>query len=212
MKFELMMRSRTDERKSIEEKHGEFCRKLVKKGSVWGFVNVEISPPPDIGGGLVTHVNLRKNLAKGLAGRINYRFRGGLRDEARFDDYLLVEFKPEKNDYPGLLEKGFFDFIECFEPYYGHVGNFDLNSEDSDEKSKYDLRDHVFRLHQITFLDRELCQRTFKKSPEEIASLLEAKAHQVRLLNKGICIILSSEPIPVGLEKQVADNTKALLS
>lgn len=212
MKFELMLRSRTDERRTIDERHEEFCRRLAKKGSIWGFVNVEVLPPPDIGGGLVTHVNLRKNLARGLTGRINYRFRGGLRDEARFDDYLLIEFNPDKNDYPGLIEKGFHDLLECFDPYYGHVGNFDLNSEDSGEKSKYDLRDQVFRLHQVTFLDRELCQRTFKKQPEKIASLLETKTHQVLLVNNGICIFLSSEAIPVKREKQAADNIKALLS
>lgn len=211
MKFQMMIRSRADANQEIAAKHGAFTSGLRAAGVAWGMKNFEIPAPGDIGGDLALDVTLTNSLVSGIKGSLHYVYRGGLRDDPMWDDYMNFEFNPATIQYTTLLGGGIQRYVRAFGAYYAFIGNREFAQLDFNEWRKFNGRDHVFRMNQVCFMDRELCNRSFKMEPEQIAAMLEGELERVELLCGGILLVICTTPLEVDQERDQGDRIKALL-
>lgn len=202
--IELRYRARADE--SISERHERLVARLRAVPQPWGRVGAAGVPLADIGDGLEVQVDFSQTLTSAMRAYAAYVFRGEsyLRDEAEFDDRMVLEFDIGKQDYQRLVCDGFPAYVDAFEAYRGTVVlDEELAADDWEEVSRLsrtlgkdlDGRDGVFRIAPVGFFDHELCRRAFCLTPSEVVSRLAGHAEYVRLLNGGVLLIAVSAPI-----------------
>jgi hypothetical protein len=201
MRIELRYRARVDE--SIEERHQQIMAGLSQIAPPWGLKG-RTPPPAPVSADLGVMVDLSAPLGARVGSYLSYPLRSAayLRDEAEFDDVMVIEFEPEEIDYTHLARSVFAQYVQAFKAYRGTIIlDNDLRRKDWEEIVRLyretgrdvDGRDEVYRINTVNYFDRELCRRAFNLSPEEIAHRLEGKVERVSLLLDGVLLIVTSE-------------------
>src|SRR5262245_57686929 len=95
--YELDLRHRAAAHESIRERHDKFMQAMARHAPPWGLQGLEIPPARDVApGDLSAVVRLRGLSPNGKMSYARYAFRSKkyLEDNARFDDYAIILFKP----------------------------------------------------------------------------------------------------------------------
>ena len=74
-----------------------------------------------------------------------------------------------------------------------------------------DYRHGVFRIHPVSFFDRQLCVRALGLQPEAVISRLAGKVEKAELYYDGVLIVSSSRPLPLEAADQVNRDVWAAL-
>jgi hypothetical protein len=202
----LEMRYRAKAEETIAERHDQIVRGLAEVGPPWGIKNGVAVPGPDTEGSLVVQVNLTPYLGLGIAGGLLYKLRSSeyLRDEAEFDDLLLLEIDSTHVDYRSLVQIAFPAYVQAFTPYRGTIVLDQQLSADewpeivrlgAETGRDVDGRDGVYRINPVSYFDRELCLRAFNLAPEEIVAQLQGKVESASILLDGVLLVATSELI-----------------
>lgn len=220
-KYYLDLRHRAKVDEPVKEKHGSFMTVMANVDQPWGYNN---KPVPDViveDSELVSVVELRELSSRGLKSYITYPLRNDqyLRDEAQYDDNIIIEFKPKETDLSDFVNNIFPIYIEAFDCYRSSVINREVSRGDwpsiveltNSTGKNIDGRDGVYRINEINYYDRELCRRAFNLTPEEIVQRLDGKVERVSVFHDGVLLIYSSKLLPQdGLEK-IDSEIKTLL-
>ncbi|HEX8912600.1 MAG TPA: hypothetical protein VF796_09610, partial [Humisphaera sp.] len=123
MRWHLMARARPDAGSHIPKLHAQLGKKLAKVPSPWPTFR-SAWPAAEEPRSFLEYVPLTKVL--GLRSGMNYNNRWGLEDSGQSDDWLSVEFNPEKAfDYPLFVRK-------CVKPLITALGAYTLTIGDEE--------------------------------------------------------------------------------
>src|SRR4051794_15218503 len=111
MKYVMTVRSRPSVNDPVGLKHQRFMTAICKLSVPWGLRTDRWPPASDPGNNYLSVVNLKGVLGGGLKGSLNYRNRTVLTDEAQSDDWLTLEFNPERVDYSALIQSAFEHYV-----------------------------------------------------------------------------------------------------
>jgi hypothetical protein len=213
MKYELMLRSRVDPNQSIEEKHQDLISGLLQMRDAWGPITKELPKAPDPKTQLIAITNLTRYFGKGIRGQVSYQYRGNhlLRDDAMNDDHFLLEFNPEEVDYECLVKESFLHYLSAFRPYLAYIENEELLSIDFRDEKKMSCRDKIYRINPVFFVDRELSQKVFNCSPEQLVDKLKGHVEGVKIVFNGVLVIASSKVLTLEESDAVNRRLKTLL-
>jgi len=219
-KYTLELRSRAKSEEPFESKHIMFIEKLKKLESPWSLEN--LGSLPDIGDGLSVTVSLNKSVGKLFKGDLEYVFRGStyLEDKAQYDDTLFIEFDPLKVDFSDIVSRVLPVYIDSFQCYRATIQDSSITRNDWNQVVELcnstgkdiDGRDGVYRINAINYYDRELCQRAFGLSPQQIVDRLYGKIESVSLLFDGVMLIYSSKLLERDEIQKIDAEVKALLA
>jgi len=207
MKYVFRLCARAEESESIEDRHSMLVNGLVKLGGRWGLPPGEY-PTPDAGKELSAHFQLGKFLGKGITGFARYRFRGGLRDDPSCDDFIDLEFNPERIGYSELLNEVFPSYVEYFEPYLAYVGDEEFTYIDFDRSRGFNQRAGVLRIHPANYFDERLCNRSFGMSAIATLERLAPAAQRAELIHGGVFFV--AKDTPMSIEDAETLNAKLL--
>lgn len=202
MKYELMLRARPGQ-EPVTTKHAEVSMLLQRVAGSWGVVG-DLPPVKEPATLPKCDVKLKGCFPRGVTGRISYQNRKYLADEGRFDDYLCLDFDPNRVDFSELLEVSFLALAGAFGAYRGHVGDQEFVQRDFDRAHALDNRDAVYRFHLANYFDSQLVTRAFGTTVSELTPMLEGVVHRVRVLGAGVMV--ATRPLAVHLEEAEADN------
>jgi hypothetical protein len=205
--YVLNLRHRPDLGESIQVLHSKLIDSLVALGPLWGVSPGAVVATPTVRpGALLAQVDLRQVLPFAKKPYVVYSERNAsyLGDKAMYDDYLIAEFDPDKLDFARLALEAFPAYVGAFQCYRAAIYNQAQAIEDwsqiveqSQSTGKdVDGRDGVYRIHPVNFFDRELCQRAFGRTPEQIKDALTGHVECVELLYDGVYIVVSSRVLP----------------
>lgn len=206
---------------SIEEKHARFKEALLQFDEPWGYKGKVVPDAPDIGDNLTSVVELAALSSRGSKSYIVYNRRDSdyLKDNAQYDDNVIIEFRSEAADLRDFVKHVLPTYIETFDCYRASIVNRTVAR--SDWPSVVELcnstgkdvngRDNIYRVNEINFYDRELCKRAFGLSPEKIVQCLDGKIEHVSLFHGGILLVYSSQLMPVEKLVSIGSEVKALL-
>ncbi|WP_412545983.1 hypothetical protein [Maricaulis sp. MIT060901] len=189
----------------IEDLHAFLIQTAGVLPADWA-LSIDEVKAPDIGRNLVAVVELPILNNAVTQASIQYQLRKDtyLRDEALYDDLLLIQVNARDIDVSAICHQVFVPFLDWFSPYRARVTlNPALNRQDwtsicaLSRESGLDVngRDSVFRIYPWFFIDRELCLRSFQREPEELVATevesgLRIEVHSGGLLfsmNKLLC-------------------------
>jgi hypothetical protein len=191
----------SESRRTYESKHERFFARLREMPHPWGLAGQEPPTAPSCGRDIAADVSLNKRLGKGIRGFAYYRYRypGLAEDIGMNDDFVTLEFNPEKVDYQALVREALPAYIEAFNGHISTIKDEEFTELDFDawQASGKDGRNGVYRVMPVSFYDRLLCQRAFGQSPEQIAARLSGRIEDVRLFHDGVYLIGSSQPLPL---------------
>lgn len=217
----LMLRYRPNTNESIESRHKRFLSRQVALPVPWCILDQCCETPPAIAGKLTSVVDLDKCMTKGIRGHIVYSFRGPdyLKDDARCDDYMVMEFDPDKVDYSGLISDSFPKMVEAFECYSACIEKRDVVIRDFDKGVlEYERtgkepngRNTVFRINAVNFWDRELCKRAFRLSPADIVKRLTGEVESVSEFYDGVLLIVTSQILTTEEHEAIDARVRKLL-
>lgn len=211
MKYSLMIRSRPTE--DILKRHDRFMTLLSGLRNEWGLSEgADVPTVKDPGTDSRREVNLSKYFHKGIHAIISYQNRKYLEDRARFDDYFTMEFAPSKFDYALLCMDIFMRYVESFGAYYGEIGDEELIYLDFDRKRKIEARNAVYRIYPVCFFDRQLCDKGFHLTPEEIARRVAASVEKASNSSNGIHVVASSKIVSIEESNTIDMKLKNLLA
>jgi hypothetical protein len=138
-------------------------------------------------------------LGKGLRGEVSYPLRDKeyLRDAARYDDSLFMDFDAAQIDFAELTQKVFPALIEGFDAYRAAVKDDAQCLEDwsriaalaKETGRDVDGRDTVFRIHAVNYFDKELCKRAFDMTPSELLQKLGGVFDRAELFQEGVLLV-----------------------
>jgi len=192
----------------LGEKASEINRSVLKELElIHGFYNSNNSENVVVfnpGTGESSSTNLTPLLSIGISGAISYasRLEGAIVDKAISDDSLRLEIDLKKIDYQWVVSELFEAVISAFRPYRACViEDLDSDLDDFDEICRLALesgrdidgRDSIFRIHQVSYYDDELCLREFRLSSKDIASRLEGKIELTKSLANGVLLAYSRD-------------------
>ncbi|VAW45017.1 hypothetical protein MNBD_GAMMA03-221 [hydrothermal vent metagenome] len=200
-KFELSLRHRANYKEPIDQKHQNFLKGINDLILPWNFK--ELDEIPDIGKELVAVINLNKLFKKGINGYLSYSYRDKsyLKDNAQYDDILILEFDPDVLDYSDLIKKILPIFIKAFNCYRATIQNIEIANKDwpliiqkcNESGVDVDGRDGVFRINSVNYYDEELCQRAFNLTTDQVINRLKDEVESVYKTARGVVIIYSSQ-------------------
>ncbi|MGX5174224.1 hypothetical protein ACUR5C_09415 [Aliikangiella sp. IMCC44653] len=221
-KYVLELRHRPNLNDDISSRHNRFIKQQEGINSPWNISSDQVVIPSDIAGELSSIVDLNKVLGKGLKGEIVYQLRSKeyLRDTAQYDDNLAIEFNPEKVDFSDLVQRVFPMLVDAFESYRATIYDktlarsdwMDIVKQVRETGRDVNGRDGVYRINAVNYFDKELCQRSFTLSPEQIVERLDSKVEAVSLLNDGVLLIYNSKPLERSEHESIDSIIRALLS
>lgn len=215
MKYELIVRSRAQKSESIAQKHARFFSELSKIPQPWGIGGSAFPEPPDPGRNLGAGTSISKLLGKGISGRVYYVYRRDFEDLGMHDDFCDMSFNPERVDYKQLVCEVLPRLILAFHAYFAQVGDTEFGHMDFDAERTAgmgDTRFGVFRIRPVSFFDKILCQRAFGLQPDEIAKRLESHVEKVTLLEGGVYILGSSQPLRIEEADKLCWELKRLVT
>ena len=220
-KYSVNIRHRASPIEDIGLRHDAFIKKQSVIDRQWQIPIDSESAPSEIKGNLISTLELKGILPKGLKGILQYSFRGEdyLKDEAQYDDFYSIDFNPEKVDYTNFVNITLPELIVAFEAYRARVYLVDIAISDwneiikksSDSDKDVDGRDGVYRIYAVNYFDRELCKRAFDLSPEQIVERLESKVEQVRILGDGVYLVYTSRPLDSDELENVDSEVRELM-
>jgi len=221
-KYEIELRYRAIVSESIECCHNRFMAGLEKIPVPWGLKEADVQIQlPDIGDDLLSVCDLSSALGNGIKGHSVYVLRSAdyLQDKAQYDDNVAIKFDPKKINFNYLVEEIFPLYIKAFLPYRATIQSSDIANADWPEiadkcnSTEKDVngRDGVYRINAVNYYDRELCQRAFDLSPEQIIERLDGKVESVSLLLDGVMLIYSSKLLERDELEKIDAEVKALL-
>lgn len=199
------LRRRVRSADSIEQVH----LKLREAGADW-FVNwnVDLSPlleVPQVGFDELG-VDIRTEILNG-DGVIDIRYvlrnERWNRDEACHDDFVIIKMNSPSH-YHEIARTFMMDFAENWGAYRGRLTtDMRLALDDWDVISEarrngtvdVDGRDSVYRFHPVMLFDRELCQRAFGMSHEEVAEKVEGICELVEVTDERVLVAASLQPL-----------------
>lgn len=201
-RYELILRHRAAVGESIRDRHRRFTEVLSRFEPPLGYKghdapDVEVSETE-----LVSVVPLRVLSKKGRRSYITYPLRSEtyLRDNAQYDDIVVLEFDSGSVDARALLDTVVPAYVDAFDCYRAQVLDIDVARADWDRVvalcnttgKDVDGRDGVFRFHAAQYLDRELCRRAFGLAPEKIVKRLDGNVERASLCRDGAYLICDS--------------------
>jgi hypothetical protein len=206
MKYQMMIRSRPHEDMFL--KHDRFMAFLLSLNDEWGLKEgTELPTIKDPGTLPMRQVNLSKHFQKGIKAWLSYQNRKYHLDEGKFDDYFTLEFDPTRFDYESLATDRFEEYIAVFQAYRGRIGDEEFIQLDSPGSVSVEAkRSGVYRMYPICFFDKELCNRSFHLTPEEIQKRVAGVVERAAVVSNGVLIIASSKI--VSIEEANALNNK----
>ncbi len=210
MKFEMAIRSRPITSQAMEVKHNEFCHFLSRELH-WGFKTQEIHTIPIKKEEFISQAKLTDLLHSGVRGNIWYASRDGVQDKAMYDDFLDFEFNLKKVDYDYLLGGGIQKYLHDFSAYYAHIGNRDFFRIDFERMQKKNLRQGIYRIFQVTFIDAVLCERSFQRKPSDVIAAVKDLVYHAELVNGGVLIMLSPKPLLPAEENEIGEKVREFL-
>lgn len=159
---------------------------------------------PKVRGSLEHQVDLGPALSRGGAGYVAYVHRSPdyTADQALYDDRLILGFSLSQEEYGDLLGSALVCLLEAFAPYRVQVisdrglmlDDYDVTLELAGVSGKdEDGRDGVARLWPATFLDDELCRRTFGLSADEVAARLAGVVERAESRSGGVFLVATTE-------------------
>lgn len=194
----LDIRHRARAAESAQARHARLLTAAGALPSPWGIDARNVTQTASIEPGDLTRViELGGALGKGLDGYLTYQFRGpDLEDRAQFDDVLIIEFDSRQHALDTVVDAVLPAYVEAFDAYRAAVvdqeaalANWPAVVELSQSTGKdVDGRDGVHQFSVATFLDRELCRRTFALQPEEVIERLQGRVPAVVKLRDGVLI------------------------
>ena len=210
MKYKLCVNARSTEAVSISQKHTYLVAGLAAVPGSWGLASAEHAVP-DPGRELSAHFPLGKSLrTRGVRGFASYRFRGGLRDHSSCDDYIDLDFNPERVDFGALIES-LPQYIAAFDPYFAYVADEEFGFLDFNRSRNMDGRASVLRVYPICFLGGGLCVKALGLSVGEVARRLAPKAESVSEIGGGVLVVGHSKPVPFASAKSLSDELSGLV-
>ena len=211
MKFVMNIRARMNPRESISEKHDSFIAALERLPDPFFFAN--FPPAPSIGTELIAVVQLARYLKPKprIRGRLIYSLRFDAADKAMYDDHLTIEFDPQKVDFGRLATEIFPTYLRAFAAYQGEIGDIQLADKDFEEERKKNQRDCVYRIYPVSYMDRELCMRSFGFPPDEVIKRLKGHVLSVDKLNDGVAIVAKASPASIEESDQIQADVMRLL-
>lgn len=199
MKYYLMLRSRPRAQDPIPEYHDRILSQLAELPPPWGVTRKPWPKAAEPGNNWSRTVTLRNCFGKTIVMEASYFHRAGLRDEAEIrdygsaDDYFKFEFNAHKVDYGLLLEVALPRFIEVMRAYRAQLMPDDYVLHEAGNMGQLEFRQGVYNIAPANFFDRELCQRAFRLSPEQLLERLAGKIPEGRILSDGAYIIATRE-------------------
>jgi hypothetical protein len=140
-------------------------------------------------------LRLRKFNSSGYKAMLKYSPRSPSyhRDDAIFDDWVSLEYKSKNLKYNDIVTNGFLQYVETMKTYRASLYRRDSCSVEPDlrrawntTKRDIDGRDGIYTICPANFWDELLCQRSYGKSAEQLAQLLDGKVRHVQLVHGGI--------------------------
>jgi hypothetical protein len=214
MKFILNIRSRPDPDDSIPKKHKRFFTGIRKLSAPWGPATADCPQARDPGNNYLSVVNLSKVLGPGIKGSLNYHTRKELTDEGMSDDWLGLEFDPEKVDYGTLINSAFERYVTSLGAYVGTIKDEQSIFKHFNrwQRTKGDYRSAVFRIHPVNYFDRLLCKRAFGLRPEQVVNRLSKEVERAALINDGALIIVTSKLLNLKESDAIERRIRPLLT
>ena len=218
-KLKIEFRRRALPSESINDSHYSFLEGVSELDSPWNLGKLETLA--DIGSDLTLSVSLNKALGRGLKGDLVYTYRGSeyIRDTAQYDDNIFIEFSPDKISLETIINI-LRVYVPAFNCYKVVVHNWAIVRTDwpsivercEDSGKDVNGRDGVYRINAINYFDRELCQRAFNLSPEQIIERLDGKVESVSLLHDGVLLIYSSKYLERDKLEKIDSEIRPLLA
>jgi len=193
MKYQLKVNSIALQAQSIEWKHQKFLAGLEGLPAPWG-VRESVSAP-DPGTELIAVLNVAKLLGKGLRGELVYQFRRQFSDESSQDDWINIIFNPGKIDYHALIYDAFLIYVSAFSAYYAEISDEEFIFMDFEHR-KYNRRHAIYRIPPVCYMNKDFCARAFDLSPAQIVEKLRGTVEEVREVQNGVFIVLTSKVLP----------------
>ncbi len=204
-KFEVSYHYRVSANEGIHERHGTLLRELSRRESRWMLDINPISETPSIGfDQIIAHVKTRLINGEGDAELIyTFRKEGWIEDRARFDDLLIVDLDSTSN-HAAFVSEAMLELGTLFGAYRGQVvTDKRLAIEDwgticearRNGTVDVDGRDSVYRFHPVMLFDRELCQRAFGMSHEDVAEKVEGICELVEVTDERVLVAASLQPL-----------------
>ncbi|TQV73384.1 hypothetical protein FKG94_16900 [Exilibacterium tricleocarpae] len=220
-KYYLDLRHRAKVDEPIQNKHKHFMQTMAEIEAPWGYGGKSVPAVNVSDMELVAVVELGELSSRGIKSYITYKLRSEkyLRDNAQYDDTVIIEFKPGDADLSNFIETVFPRYIEAFDCYRATVGNREIAQDDwgtiveqcNSQGRDVNGRDGVYRINELNFYDRELCKRAFGLSPEAIVKRLEGKVERVSLFHDGVLLVGSSTLLSRDELEKLNSTVKALL-
>lgn len=175
-----------------------------------------IPAAPKIKGGNITaYCNLGGFLPRGMEGHIVYLFRPETGDgPLRGADSLDIKFTPDANFGKDILEDFLPALIGGMNPYLVTVG--DQRFEDPVISSEGIIkvggpRASGCELYPVFFMDEWPLQIKYKLSPEAAMTALQPVVHKISMLNNGIYVTGSAEPLDYEAAKSLVHRIEERL-
>lgn len=142
---------------------------------------------------------MNRYLEKGIKGYVSYQLRAEayLKDNAQYDDVLVLEFNPQKIDFALLACDVIPKLIDAFQAYRAVMSSTNLALTDwpkivemtHSTGRDVDGRDGVFRITALNYWDKTLCQRAFGMTPAKIIQQLSTAVSKAEILNDGAYVV-----------------------
>jgi hypothetical protein len=210
MKYYLMLRSRPRAHDSIPEYHDWILSQLSELPPPWSVTRKPWPKAADPGNNYSRTVTLRNFFGKTIVMTTSYFHRAAVRDQAAFrdygsaDDYFTFEFNVHKVDYALLLDLALPRFIEVTHAYRAQLMPHDYVLHEAGNIGQLDFRSAVYNIAPVNFFDRELCERAFRLSPEQLLDQFVGKIAEGRILKDGAYIIATREIVDEDHARQLA--------
>jgi hypothetical protein len=178
----------------------------------WGLKGLEVKPLPrakrNHGASVSYTRELRTPIKTFGIGFWNRDRQGEPDDNAGWDDSLIVDFNIDHKsiDYPHLVREVLPAYVEAMGAYMGvimedHILGTDSYCTDAEGQSrsrpdKINFRHGVRRIWPANYWDRELCQRAFSLTPEQVVNRLTSHVAEARILRDGALVIYSYDRVP----------------
>jgi hypothetical protein len=220
-KFEIELRHRPILSQSIDKKNREFLDLVGKLDGVWKARDVERFYMSEVSDNLTTTILLRNAFGKGIKAHLTYQLRSEkyLMDNAQYDDVFFAEFDSGKVDFMSVALDFIPYFVRSFDAYRAAIRDVDIALEDwqyilnkiRETGKDVDGRDGVYRFHAVNYWDRELCQRAFQKTPEEIVRRLSGLVIKAEVMNGGAYIICCDSFPSHAMSTEINDKIRMAL-
>jgi hypothetical protein len=125
-------------------------------------------------------------------GTVHYNYKCALRDEGKSDDFLILDFDPEKVSFTEFVDETAPFLIAAFDAYLLKVTDHETVAMDFGTKAcSSNSRSDVARLGLVNFFDRKLCQRAFGLTPAATVKCVKHDVELAKTVHAGAYIALS---------------------